>query len=101
MSVMISSLAPGSRIIARDEEWLVRSADLTPSGAHLINVTGLSPLVRNRDAVLLDQVEELDESIKLVDPKTPRLFKTLPRSTVTRGCSSKRSSANPSHRTPA
>ncbi len=37
---MISSLAPGSRIIARDEEWLVRRVDLTPSGAHLLTVTG-------------------------------------------------------------
>ena len=67
---MISSLAPGSRIIARDEEWLVRRVDLTPSGAHLLTVTGLSPLVRNREAAFIDRVEELDEPIQLVDPKT-------------------------------
>ena len=66
----ISSLAPGSRIIARDEEWLVRRVDLTPSGAHLLTVTGLSPLVRNREATFIDRVEELDEPIQLVDPKT-------------------------------
>jgi hypothetical protein len=56
---MISSVAPGSRIIARDEERLVRSVDLTPSGAQLITVTGLSPLVRNREAKIIDRVEEL------------------------------------------
>ena len=67
---MISSFAPGSRIFARDEEWLVRSVDLTPSGAHLLTVTGLSPLVRNREAKFIDRVEELDEPIQLVDPKT-------------------------------
>jgi superfamily II DNA or RNA helicase len=67
---MISSLPPGSRIIARDEEWLVRRVDLTPSGAHLLTVTGLSPLVRNREATFIDRVEELDEPIQLVDPKT-------------------------------
>ncbi len=66
---MISSFAPGSRIIARDEEWLVRRVDLTPAGAYLLTVTGLSPLVRNREAKFIDRVEELDEPIKLVDPK--------------------------------
>lgn len=66
---MISSLAPGSRIIARDEEWLVRRVDLTPSGAHLLTVTGLSPLVRDKEAKFIDQIEALDEPIKLVDPK--------------------------------
>jgi superfamily II DNA or RNA helicase len=65
-----NSFAPGSRIIARDEEWLVRRVDLTPSGAYLLTVTGLSPLVRNREASFIDRVEELDEPIKLVDPKT-------------------------------
>ena len=67
---MINSLAPGSRIIARDEEWLVQRVDLTPSGAQLLTVTGLSPLVRDKEAKFIDQVEALDEPIKLVDPKT-------------------------------
>ena len=67
---MISSLAPGSRIMARDEEWLVRKVDLTPSGAHLLTVTGLSPMVRDREAKFIDRIEALDEPIQLVDPKT-------------------------------
>lgn len=67
---MISSLAPGSRIIARDEEWLVRRVDLTPSGAHLLTVIGLSPLVRDKEAKFIDKVEALDEPIKPIDPKT-------------------------------
>jgi hypothetical protein len=41
---MIGSLAPGGRIIGRDEEWLVRQVDLSPSGAHLLTVTELKPL---------------------------------------------------------
>jgi len=69
---MTNSLAPGSRIIARDEEWLVRKVDLTPSGAHLLTVTGLSPLVRDREAKLIDRIEELDEPIQVVDPKTTK-----------------------------
>ena len=67
---MISSLAPGSPIIARDEEWLVRRVDLTPSGAHLLTFTGLSALVRDKESKFIDQVEALDEPIKLVEPKT-------------------------------
>ncbi len=67
---MITSLSPGSRIIARDEEWLVRRVDLTPSGAHLLTVTGLSPLVRNREAKFIDRIEELEAPIQVVDPKT-------------------------------
>ena len=67
---MISSVAPGSRIIARDEEWLVRRVDLISPDAHLLTVTGLSPLVRNREATFIDRIEELDEPIQLVDPKT-------------------------------
>jgi superfamily II DNA or RNA helicase len=67
---MISSLAPGSRIIARDEEWLVRRVDLTPSGAQLLTVTGLSALVRDKEAKFIDQVEALEDPIQVVDPKT-------------------------------
>ena len=67
---MANAFAPGSRVLARDEEWLVRRVDLAPSGAHLLTVTGLSPLVRNREAKFIDRVEELDEPIQLVDPKS-------------------------------
>lgn len=63
-------LAPGSRILARDEEWLIRHVDRTGSGARLLTVTGLSPLVRNREAKFIDSIEALDEPIRVVDPKT-------------------------------
>src|SRR5438874_44379 len=36
MITMISSLAPGSRIIARDEEWLVRRVGLNPGEVEAI-----------------------------------------------------------------
>src|SRR5687767_658551 len=67
---MISSLAPGSRIIVRDEEWLVKRVDLTSSGAHLLTVTGLSPLVRDKEAKFIDKIEALEEPIKPVEPKS-------------------------------
>jgi hypothetical protein len=66
----LASLAPGSRIIARDEEWLVRRIDRTESGAQLLTVTGLSSLVRDREAKFVDAIEALEEPIRVVDPKS-------------------------------
>lgn len=65
-----SSLAPGSRILVRDEEWLVRRVDRTQSGAQLLTVTGLSPLVRDRETKFIDAIEALEEPIRVVDPKS-------------------------------
>jgi superfamily II DNA or RNA helicase len=67
---VVSSLAPGSRVLVRDEEWLVRRIDRTESGAQLLTVTGLSPLVRDREAKFIDSIEALEEPIKVVDPKS-------------------------------
>ncbi|MFZ4775255.1 MAG: DEAD/DEAH box helicase, partial [Terrimicrobiaceae bacterium] len=66
---MSQAIAPGSRLIVRDEEWLVRMVDRTPSGAQLLTVTGLSPLVRDREAKFIDQIEALEDPIQIVDPK--------------------------------
>ncbi len=71
MSETMTSIAAGSRILVRDEEWLVRKVDLTPSGAKLFTVTGLSPLVRDREALFIDEIEsKLDLPIQVVDPAT-------------------------------
>jgi superfamily II DNA or RNA helicase len=65
-------IAPGSRILARDEEWLVRKIDSSNSG-QVLTVTGLSPLVRNREAKFIVELErELDEPITIVDPTTTK-----------------------------
>ena len=66
-----TAISAGSRIIVRDEEWLVRRIDRTHSGAQVLTVTGLSPLVRDREAKFVDAIEkEFDEPIRVVDPKT-------------------------------
>ncbi len=66
---MTPTLAPGTRIIVRHEEWLVKKIDRTRSGARRIAATGLSPLVRGRDALFIDKIEALEEAIQIVDPK--------------------------------
>jgi len=70
MAVVTSAIAPGSRIIARDEEWLVRKIDSSHSG-QVLTVTGLSSLVRDRNARFIVELErELGEPITVVDPTT-------------------------------
>ncbi len=57
-------------MIVRNEEWLVRSLDVTPTGERLLTVTGLSSLVRNREAKFIEAIErEFDQEIRVVDPK--------------------------------
>jgi superfamily II DNA or RNA helicase len=56
------SYAPGSVVIVRDEEWLVESLSDTVDGP-LLNVRGLSELVRDTTATFyesLDRIEVLD-----------------------------------------
>ena len=59
------TLAPGSRILVRDAEWLVRRVDRTSSGGQAIQAIGLSEIVRDRDSIFLSEIEE---SIEIVDP---------------------------------
>ncbi|MDO8108321.1 hypothetical protein Q6348_14075 [Isoptericola sp. b441] len=56
------TVAPGSVVVVRDEEWLVRSAEETADGL-LVHVQGLSELVRDLPASFyasLDTIEPLD-----------------------------------------
>ncbi len=63
------TFAPGSRVLIRGEEWLVRRSDLGPAGDQVLTVSGLSPLVRNREAKFIDAIESLVDPITPVDPK--------------------------------
>ena len=45
------TLAPGARVLVRDEEWIVRCAEKATPGDNAVHVTGLSELVRGRDAI--------------------------------------------------
>ncbi len=68
--------APGSRVVVRDEEWIVRSVRKTDTGGLAVSVTGLSELVRNKPAIFLtelDSPKELTpESTQLVHDPSPR-----------------------------
>ena len=58
-------LAPGARVLIRDAEWLVRRVDVTSTGGRALSVTGISEIVRNREAIFLTEAEK---SIEALDP---------------------------------
>lgn len=53
-----ASVAPGSVVLVRDEEWLVTSMEQTDDGQFL-HVQGLSDLVRGTSASLYEKSEAL------------------------------------------
>lgn len=59
------AIAPGTRVRIRDEEWLVRKVDRTAAGRRRLTVLGLSALVKNRESIFLD---ELEDDLEVVDP---------------------------------
>ena len=53
------AFAPGLRVEIRDAEWVVKRADLTSNGTHSVLVTGISELVRSREARFLTELDEI------------------------------------------
>jgi len=67
LSPSSQSIAPGTRIISRDEEWLVRRIERNSAGEEVLIVAGLSELVRDREARFI-RTAGLDADIVAVDP---------------------------------
>ncbi len=64
------SFAPGSRVVIRDEEWLVRRIDPSTDGGWLLTCDGVSELVRGREALFLTNLED---EIEVLDPAATKL----------------------------
>lgn len=64
------AFAPGARIEVRGEEWIVRKAEQTSTGDKAVHVTGLSELVRNKDAIFLT---DLDPEMRVLAPEATEL----------------------------
>ncbi len=64
-------LAPGARVEIRGVEWIVRRVDTTSTGGHSLAVTGVSELVRGREARFLTEIE--GKGIVVLDPAETRL----------------------------
>ena len=61
---------PGTRIVVRDAEWVVRRIDPVSDGGAQLTCTGVSELVREREAVFLTRLEN---EIRVLDPATTTL----------------------------
>lgn len=68
----MQTYSPGSRLLIRDEEWLVRRVDPSSDGGYLLNCDGLSDLVRGRSALFLTTLEG-DDQIAILDPAKTEL----------------------------
>ncbi|MBU1737084.1 MAG: DEAD/DEAH box helicase family protein [Proteobacteria bacterium] len=70
MDNAVNVIAPGARIVVRDAEWLVRKVDRTSSGGQAISVVGITELVKDKEAIFLD---EIDTEIEVLDPVDTKL----------------------------
>jgi len=64
-----SIFAPGARVLIRDAEWLVRRVDRTSTGKQAVAVVGLSELVKDKEAIFLEEIDQID----LLDPADTNL----------------------------
>ena len=67
---MLLPYAPGSRVVIRDEEWLIRRADPSTDGGWLLTCDGASDLVRGTTALFLSALEDY---IEVLDPAKTEL----------------------------
>ncbi|MGM0597686.1 MAG: DEAD/DEAH box helicase, partial [Myxococcota bacterium] len=65
-----SIIAPGARVVIRDAEWLVRKVDNTSTGGKALTVVGITELVKDKEAIFLDEIEK---NIEVMDPVDTRL----------------------------
>ncbi len=70
MDTQPNVIAPGARVVIRDAEWLVRKVDRTSSGGQALTVVGITELVKDKEAIFLD---EIDKDIEVLDPVDTRL----------------------------
>lgn len=74
-NAFLDQIAGGAQVVVRDEEWLVRSVQQTPSDGLMVRCTGVSSLVRDTEATFftnLDRIEPLrPEDTVLVRDTTP------------------------------
>ncbi|MBC7619081.1 MAG: DEAD/DEAH box helicase [Candidatus Saccharibacteria bacterium] len=63
-------LAPGARVVIRDEEWLIRRVDPSTDGGWLLTCDGISELVRGQSTLFLTALED---KIDILDPGTTML----------------------------
>ncbi|MBR3379632.1 MAG: DEAD/DEAH box helicase, partial [Bacillus sp. (in: Bacteria)] len=65
----MAEFAPGMRIIIRDEEWVLKKISTNNMGNQVLHCVGVSPLVKDKEAIFLSDLEE----VMIVDPAEVKL----------------------------
>lgn len=77
----MSDYAPGMRTIIRDEEWRVKKVDKNSLGNMTLHCIGISPLVKDKEAIFLTDLEQIQivnpAEVKLVPDSSPFYKRTL------------------------
>lgn len=73
------TIAPGANVLLRDETWRVRKVERTSSGQQALHVTGVSELVRDRDAIFIKEIEEAigRNKVEVLAPESTALVQDL------------------------
>jgi hypothetical protein len=66
----MAEYAPGMRVIIRDEEWMIKKADLNSYGNSTLQCIGITPLVKDKQAYFLSDLEK----IEVVDPAQTKII---------------------------
>ena len=66
-------LAPGARIECRSAEWLVRGLGRSSDGQQVVDVVGVSPFLREKEARFLVAVEQAAGRFKVLQPEETAL----------------------------
>lgn len=67
-------VAPGARVVIRDAQWIVRKVEPTQGSGKVLYCTGLSEIVRDKEARFLTRAEK---KIEVLDPVKTRLVTDL------------------------
>ena len=77
----MTDFAPGMRAVIRDEEWLVKKIETNDLGNVSLHCVGVSPLVKDKDAIFLSDLEEIQVTnpaeVKLVPDTTAHYRRSL------------------------
>jgi hypothetical protein len=66
---MQGSLVAGARIRVRDSEWVVGHVDRSATSGAIVHATGLSAIVRDKEAIFVEALEKArGRGIEVVDP---------------------------------
>ena len=66
----MAEYAPGMRVLIRDEEWIIRKCDRNSYNTYTLQCVGISPLVRDKTAYFLNDLEK----IIVIDPAKTALI---------------------------